>query len=243
MQRPTAVCVEIGASGVETVVLGPGPAHRVESALLEPPAGTPLLVAVPGFVANGRVLAASNLNWYDVDPAEQLGLRTRATLVCNDAEAAARGESALRDGNPDLVFMGIGTGVGGAVVTGDDVKANLFAHQPGFGNRTCSCAQTGCLETVAGGWALPTSLADEDLAGVAAALARAVEAEPLAAPRLVVLAGGVTRAYPALVTHLQRALPERVVEASLAPGTKSAAAWGLLHLLNTTFQDLSAANG
>ena len=218
-------CVEVGASSVETVLLGPAGARRISGACA--PAGQPLLIAVPGLVEGTRVLAASNLGWYDVDPAEQLGLPAPAALVCNDAEAAALGESVLRPGRPDLVFVGLGTGVGGAVVRDGEVTANLFAHGGSFGERGCGCGRLGCLETVAGGWALPERLTGDDLARLARSVARAVQDEPLATPPLVVLAGGLSAAYPSLVALLAGALPARTVQASAARGAKSAAAWGL----------------
>jgi predicted NBD/HSP70 family sugar kinase len=228
---PTAlVCVEVGGGSVETVVLGPGRLVRRTQGLDVPP-GLPLLISVPGLIADGRVLAASNLGWWDVDPAEQLGLPEPALVVCNDAEAAALGESALRPGSPDLVFLGLGTGVGGAVATGGSATANLFAHTGAFSDQQCPCGRVGCLETVAGGWALPDPLTDAHLQRMAAALAAAVEAEPLAVPRLVVLAGGITARYPQLVDLLAAALPDRTVVPTAAPGLKSAAAWGLRHLL------------
>ena len=229
---PTAhvACVEVGGGGVETVLLAPDGSHVREAGLAVPP-GVPLLIAVPGLVKNGRVIAASNLGWYDVDPAERLGLTGPAALVCNDAEAAALGESALRAGQPDLVFLGLGTGVGGAVVIDGCATANLVAHARGFSARTCTCGRTGCLETVAAGWALPDPLDPSYLPELALALARAVEDEPLAEPELVVLAGGITRSHPELTRLLAQALPDREVAGTAAAGTKSAAAWGLRHLL------------
>ncbi len=230
-RTPAAVaCVEVGASSIQTVLLCPEGTVTILTGAHEPPAKTPLLIAVPGLVEGRRVLAASNLGWYDVDPAQALGLAAEADFVSNDAEAAALGESVLRAGAPDLVFIGLGTGVGGAVVHAGAVAANLFAHQQGFGERECTCTQIGCLETVAGGWALPDTLTDADLGPMAAALARAVDAEPLATPVLVVLAGGLTRAYPALLGLVAAALPDRTVEPSQAVGTKSAAPWGLRDL-------------
>ncbi|HUR15058.1 MAG TPA: ROK family protein [Mycobacteriales bacterium] len=223
------VCVEIGGGGVETVLLDAhGTATRYDG--LAVPHGLPLLIAVPGIIVDGRVIVASNLGWYDVDPATQLGLPAPAAVVGNDAETAALGESVLR-GGVDLVFLGLGTGVGGAVVLNGAATCNLFAHHPGFSDRACPCGRTGCLETVAAGWALPDPLTVEDLPAVARALAQAVEAEPSAVPELVVLCGGLTARHPALVGLLAAELPHRTVEATAAPGTKSAAAWGLRHLL------------
>lgn len=236
MDEQITACVEIGASSVQTVLLsGRTPISTLPGAQ-QPPVGAPLLIAVPGLVEGRRVLAASNLEWYDVDPAEALGLPAPADLVCNDAEAAALGESALRPGTPDLVFVGLGTGVGGAVVRNGTVDANLFAHLPGFGTATCSCTQVGCLETVAGGWALPASLRPDDLEVIAVSVAAAIRREPMATAPLVVLAGGLARAYPALLDLLALALPERQVEGTAAPETKSAAAWGLLHLWERSLQ-------
>jgi predicted NBD/HSP70 family sugar kinase len=219
-------CVEVGGGSVETVVLGGALPLVMPGA--QPPADLPLLMAVPGIIDGLRVLAASNLGWLDVDPAEQLGLPAPAALVLNDAEAAALGESALRDGAP-LTYVGLGTGVGGAVVRdGAVVGANLLGHGGSFGDRSCPCGRTGCLETVAAGWALPEPLPAELLPGVARALATAVRDEPLATGPLVVVTGGLARRYPALLAALAEELPDRRVEPSAAPAeVKSAAAWGL----------------
>jgi predicted NBD/HSP70 family sugar kinase len=218
--------VEVGGGGVETVLLGG--ARPIVLAGPHAPQGLPLLMAVPGLISGTRVVAASNLGWLDVDPAAQLGLPAPADLVLNDAEAAALGESALRDGAP-LTYVGLGTGVGGAVVAGGEVvAANLLGHGGSFGDRACPCGRTGCLETVAGGWALPEPLPAEELPAVAAAVAAAVRAEPLATAQLVVVAGGLARRHPAIVDAVGAALPDRVVQPSAAPDdVKSAAAWGL----------------
>ena len=226
-------CIEVGASSVETVLLDAATVVRRQAGAVATD-GPPLLIAVPGLVADNRVVAASNLDWYDVDPAQQLGLAGPADLVCNDAEAAALGESVLRAGHPDLVFIGLGTGVGGAVVIDGVATANLFAHGGTFSDRDCGCGRRGCLETVAGGWALPASLSEPDLVVLATAVARAVTEEPTATPSLVVLAGGLTAAYPTLVALLGAELPGRQVVPTAAPTTKSAAAWGLQFLHHTS---------
>jgi len=232
-------CVEVGASTVETVLLGPGRDFQAQTGAHEPPPGVPLLLAVPGYVHGSRVLGAANLGWDNVDPAEALGLAASASLLCNDAEAAALGESVLRPGRPDLVFVGLGTGVGGAVVRHGAVQANLFAHQSGFGERLCTCSRIGCLETVAGGWALADPLAMTDLKAIASAVAHAVSREPAADAHLVVVAGGMSRAYPVLLELIADALPSRDVQPTASHGTKSAAAWGLRDLLR---QSLAAVD-
>jgi kanosamine 6-kinase len=220
-------CIEVGGSGVETVSFAREGAPIVrQGATIE--AGSTLLIAVPGVIANGRV-TASNLGWLDADPAQQLDCPTPAALIMNDAEAAALGESVLR-GGPDLVFLGAGTGVGGAVVVDGRVTAgNLFGHATGFSERVCPCSRIGCLETVAAGWALPDPLPATGVAEVGAAMATAVSAEPAATPALVVVGGGLARRYPSIISAVASALPSRRVEPSAAPPeVKSAAAWGLI---------------
>jgi predicted NBD/HSP70 family sugar kinase len=230
----TLACVEVGGAGVETVLFSStGDWRALDGA--HRPAGATLAVAVPGLIAGDRVIAASNLGWFDVDPVTSLGLQGAAAVVSNDAEAAALGEAVRRDSGrpPDLVHVGLGTGVGGAVVVdGHVVAANLFGHTTGFGSRQCRCGAAGCLETVAAGWALPDLLEEHHVDAAARAIADAVEREPLATARLVVVAGGMARAHPTLLAAIAAQLPGREVEPSAAPpDVKSAAAWGLRQLV------------
>jgi kanosamine 6-kinase len=220
-------CIEVGGSGIETVTFASEGAPIVRPGA-KVAADSTLLIAVPGLIAKGRV-TASNLGWLNVDPAQQLECPAPAALVMNDAEAAALGESALRGGR-DLVFLGVGTGVGGAVVVDGRVTAgNLFGHAVGFSDRICPCGRIGCLETVAAGWSLPDPLPVTAVEGVGAALAAAISAEPSAGPALVVIGGGLARRYPSLIRAVAAALPGRTVEPSAAPAeVKSAAAWGLI---------------
>jgi predicted NBD/HSP70 family sugar kinase len=231
----TLACVEVGGSGCETVVFD-GPHCTIHDGAVQP-AGARLALAVPGWIDGHRVVAASNLGWYDVDPAEQLGLDGPAAVVCNDAQAAALGEAALRGDArslPDLVYIGLGTGVGGAVVIDGAVVAdNLFGHAGGFSDLVCRCERTGCLETVAAGWALPRPLRAADIETAATAIARAVRDEPAATSDLVVIGGGIARRYAHLVDRVGAHLAGRTVQPSLAPmGVKSATAWGLWHLVD-----------
>lgn len=238
MDRETIACIEVGGSGAQTVLFAPrhdGVDPLDAPTIVEGIDGSVdgadlLLLAVPGIIDGLRVVGASNLGWYDVDPAEQLGLDRGSDLVLNDAEAAALGEAARR-GIGDLVFVGLGTGVGGAVVrAGRVTAANLFGHARGFSTIECVCGAVGCLETVAAGWALPRPLDASDPPVIAAALARAIAADPAAARGPVVVSGGLARAYPAILDELSACLPGGRVEATAAPrAAKSAAAWGLVH--------------
>lgn len=231
-------CVEVGGGSVQTVVFR-GDGYRILPGARQPP-GARLALAVPGLIGEGVVVEASNLGWRNTDPVAALGLTGPASLVLNDGEAAAIGEVALRDDATErLVFIGLGTGIAGAVVrNGRIAQANLFAHNvPGhgmsFGNLECRCGRRGCLETVAAGWALPDPLDETGLFEVADAVARAVRAEPLAEGGLVVVGGGIPKRFPVLVDLIALKLKDPTVESSRAPvSAKSAAAWGLRFALD-----------
>ena len=228
LPRTRVACVEVGASGCQSTIVDGDSLRQVDG--VDVPGGWPLLLAVPGLLHDGRVIAASNLGWYDVDPVEQLGLRGEAAVLLGDAEAAALGEYALRGADTDLLYVGLGTGVGGAVVRAGRVVDNLLGHLTGYGDRDCRCGRVGCLETVAGGWALPHPLSTEDVRRVSAAVAAGIRAEPLADTELVVIAGGIAARHPELVADIAAALDDRTVVGTAAPaGAKSASAWGLVH--------------
>lgn len=235
MNRSVA-CVEVGASSIQTVLFKAGGSHAFLDGAQRPP-GHELAVAVPGLIEDDRVLEASNLGWADVDPVEKLGLEGRACIVVNDAGAAALGEERLRGGEVlgRLIYLGLGTGIGGAVVEdGELIAENLFGHMGGFGSASCACGGRGCLETVAAGWALPTPIDDASIVAAASAIAEAIHREPLAtAESLVVLGGGMARAYPQIVDLVRAGLEGLQVQTTSAPEqAKSAAPWGLLHLVS-----------
>ena len=231
MSEQLFVTVEIGGSSIQSA--------RFEGASvaffdgLDVPPDAPLGVAVPGELVDGRVFAP-NLGWNDADMSAEVDLPRAPDIILNDAEAAALGEWVLRGGvDASLVFVGLGTGVGGAVVRdGRPVASNLFGHQTGFGPTRCKCGRTGCLETVASGWALPRRVDGDRLRVAASAIAEAVAAEPLASAGVIVVGGGLASRHPAIVDHIAADLPDRHVVRSTAPaGAKSAAHWGLRHAL------------
>src|SRR5262245_35333239 len=123
-------CVEIGGGSMQTVLFTGADQPRLLDGAHQP-AGALLALAVPGLIADGIVVHASNLDWRNVDPVRALCLPGPAEVVLNDAEAAALGEGALRgtDGLGALVYICIGTGIGGAVIRdGAVVRSNLFGH-------------------------------------------------------------------------------------------------------------------
>lgn len=117
----------------------------------------------PGAVDRDKktVTGAFNLNWAST---QEVGSVIEAELgipfaIDNDANVAALGERWVGAGanNPDVVFVTLGTGVGGGVIAdgslihgfagaGGEIGHIVVEPEDGF---DCTCGNHGCLETVA----------------------------------------------------------------------------------------------
>lgn len=117
----------------------------------------------PGAVdrTSKTVRGAFNLNWADTQEVgsvieKEVGI---PFFIDNDANVAALGERWVGAGanNPDVVFVTLGTGVGGGVIAdgnlihgvagaGGEIGHMIVDPENGF---TCTCGNKGCLETVA----------------------------------------------------------------------------------------------
>jgi glucokinase len=116
----------------------------------------------PGTVdrEGGTVIGAYNLNWSSLQPVkEQIEAGTGIPFyIDNDANVAALGErwKGAGEGGSDVVFVTLGTGVGGGIIA----DGNLIHGVVGAGGEIghiivepngylCTCGNQGCLETVA----------------------------------------------------------------------------------------------
>ncbi|HEN2453143.1 TPA: ROK family glucokinase [Streptococcus agalactiae] len=117
----------------------------------------------PGAVdrTSKTVTGAFNLNWTDTQEVgsvieKEVGI---PFFIDNDANVAALGERWVGAGanNPDVVFVTLGTGVGGGVIAdgnlihgvagaGGEIGHMIVDPENGF---MCTCGNKGCLETVA----------------------------------------------------------------------------------------------
>lgn len=117
----------------------------------------------PGAVdlAQKTVTGAFNLNW---SKTQEVGSMIEQAIglpfaIDNDANVAALGERWVGAGenNPDVVFMTLGTGVGGGIIAdgnlihgvagaGGEIGHMIVEPDLGF---ECTCGSIGCLETVA----------------------------------------------------------------------------------------------
>lgn len=116
----------------------------------------------PGSVNHGEgtVIGAYNLNWrttQNVKAAIEAGTGI-PFVIDNDANVAALGEQWMGAGNnePNVVFITLGTGVGGGIILNNELMhgatgaageiGHIVVDPHGF---DCTCGNTGCLETVA----------------------------------------------------------------------------------------------
>lgn len=120
---------------------------------------------------SGTVQFAPNLSWHNVpikDELERLsGLRA---AVVNDVRAALWGEWLFGAGRgvDDLICVFVGTGIGGGIVTEGRVLEGCSNTAGEIGHITidlhgppCTCGNRGCLEALAGGWAIAKRAREE----------------------------------------------------------------------------------
>ena len=117
----------------------------------------------PGVVdrEKGTVIGAYNLNWKTLQPVkEKIEKATGISFfIDNDANVAALGErwKGAGENQPDVVFMTLGTGVGGGIVAEGKLLHGVAGAAGELGHITvdfdqpilCTCGKKGCLETVA----------------------------------------------------------------------------------------------
>ena len=116
----------------------------------------------PGTVdrEKGTVIGAYNLNWKSLQPVKsQIESETGiAFAIDNDANVAALGErwKGAGENEDNMVFLTLGTGVGGGIVAEGNLLHGTVGAAGEVGHITvepdgylCTCGKKGCLETVA----------------------------------------------------------------------------------------------
>lgn len=118
-------------------------------------------LGIPGIVKNGIALSCVNLGWSQTDITKEfrrvLGYEANV-FVFNDANMAAFGEaSCLKDDYSTIVFVTLGTGVGGGIVLHNEILEGTEGICGEIGHIfiddkykfKCGCGNVGCLETIA----------------------------------------------------------------------------------------------
>jgi glucokinase len=182
-----AVGVDVGGTKIAAGVVSPEgkllnevryPTENVREPLLSTIAGAIMEVqrdyqiggvclAAPGFIlaSENKILSAANLEAIEGIPLkEELGRRTGLRVtVENDANAAAWSEFRFGAGQDvdNLVFVTLGTGVGGGIISHGVLLRGARGMGGELGHITiqpdgprCGCGNRGCLEALASGKAI-----------------------------------------------------------------------------------------
>jgi glucokinase len=112
----------------------------------------------------GVVVFSPNLDWHEVPLREDLEkILALPVVVTNDVRAVTWGEwlHGAGRGFDDLICLFVGTGIGGGVVSAGRVLTGCTNTAGELGHMTiavdgpqCTCGNRGCLEAMAGGWAI-----------------------------------------------------------------------------------------
>lgn len=158
-----------GASGISMSGMGIGVAGQVD----------------PG---TGAVVFAPNLDWRNAPlRADTEKACAIPVIVTNDVRAALWGEWLFGAGKGvgDLVCIFIGTGIGGGLVCGGRALEGCSNTAGEIGHMTvdlrgplCNCGNRGCMEALAGGWA------------IARRAREGVKADPVFGGTILEMAGG-----------------------------------------------------
>ena len=123
-------------------------------------------IGAAGFITADRstVLVAPNLSWRDEPLRDAVAARVGMPVVVeNDANAAAWAEYRFGAGRgePHLVVVTVGTGIGGGIVLDGNLYRGRYGIGAEFGHmnvvaggRRCGCGQHGCWEQYCSGRAL-----------------------------------------------------------------------------------------
>jgi len=138
---------------------------RLES--LKPSNLDSISIAAAGAVdlEKGLVTLSPNLpGWHDVPLGEVVRKRYGVKVfLVNDASAAALGEHRFGSGKgvKNLVFLAIGTGIGGGIIINGELHQGISGSAGEIGHMTidlngrhCACGNVGCLETLVSGRAI-----------------------------------------------------------------------------------------
>lgn len=160
--RPT-----FAAEGVESVIDRIALAVREAAGRSGADPDVPVGIAAPGPLdpRSGIVRFAPNLpGWRNIQLRDRLReLTGRPVVIGNDANAAALGEHIFGAGqrSRNMIYIGLGTGVGGGVIS----EGHLIDGLRGMGGELghvsvdldgprCTCGSSGCIEAYCSSWSI-----------------------------------------------------------------------------------------
>lgn len=172
-------------------------------------------IAAPGPLSprTGIVHFAPNLpGWHDIPLRERIAQLTgRVVTLGNDANAAALGEYTFGAGrgHQHLIYVGLGTGVGGGVISAGRLIEGVRGMGGELGHVSvsmdgprCHCGSVGCIEAYCSAWAITDSVARLIASQRGDAIVAAAQG---AEPGPVAVGIAAEQGDPAAIALLQRA--------------------------------------
>lgn len=149
-------------------------------------------IGLPGLIDGeaGKIIFLPNLpvSWRDFPiSAAFLEEGGRPVFLMNDARIAALGEFTYGSGQAgeDMLFVTVGTGIGGGLVLNGRLRLGAFGAAGEIGHHTilpdgppCSCGANGCLETLVSGPALARAGSALMMQGLAPRLNELTQGDP-----------------------------------------------------------------
>lgn len=227
------ITVELGGSSRQTCVFVNDDAVLLVNDRMVTSERAQYSLATPGVIRDGRLFYARNLGVNDGTTLRAAAqLPSEPNPAANDAIAAAAGEWFLRrnDGPVgNLLYVGLGTGVGSARVVDDErLEETNLGHSGEWSRDSCpGCGRIGCLDTVISGRVLPNTLSSDDERFLAETLWRAIDSI-VRGGELIVIAGGLVEANPGILHRLKNDGRLSAHGTAAPAGFKSAAPYGLL---------------
>ena len=183
------------------------------------PPDAPVGVAAPGPLnpRTGVVYFTPNLpRWRDVPLGDLLREGTgRPVEIANDGNCAVLGETrfGVAKGARDVVYLALGTGVGGGVVSAGRLIDGTRGLGAELGHVTvaldgprCTCGGIGCLEAFASGWAIAREARLVATTADGEAINREAAGDAISAGAVAAAARGGDPAAQAILARAGRAL-------------------------------------
>jgi glucokinase len=153
------------------------------------PVGVGVGVAGQIEAGSGVVQFAPNLEWRNIPLQSELSEAIQLPVIVeNDVRVATRGEwlHGAGQGCNDLICIFVGTGIGGGIIIDGHMLAGCSNTAGEIGHivvdvngPNCHCGNRGCMEALAGGWAIAQSAQE------------AIRSDPVAGAEIIKQAGNV----------------------------------------------------
>ena len=145
-------------------------------------------IGVAGILDTRRGIVTTSPNlpgWRNVPVREIIAARSGlATFLINDANAAALGEYNFGAGRgfDNMLYITVSTGIGGGIIINGELSSGADGCAGEWGHMTlepdgpqCHCGNFGCLEALAGGWAIAKEAVTRIEKGESSAIAGLVD--------------------------------------------------------------------